>query len=237
MRSTTGLLPFLFLMLTVSVERAVLGQTPVVVPLTNESVQGVEEILGGEHEHVWFVKFYAPWCTHCQNLAPEWDALAQSLSGDHGVHIAEVDVSANEDLGRRFNIQTLPNMKLFVRGRVYDYAGARERVALMNFVKGGAEVWGEGVELTNTLPTLKDALIQWILSYVATFVKILYVAPSVYVPPFAFGMCFGGVATAVLLRRGTGRAHSKKGGHKNQSRIPVLSEQDEEIILSGLKEE
>jgi len=230
---------FLFLALLAGLEGVVLGQSsgsPAIVPLTNESVQSVEAILGGDQK-VWFVKFFAPWCNHCQKLAPEWEALSHKLADDHHrVRIAEVDVSANEAMGRRFNIQTLPNMKLFSKGKVYEYSGARDQEAMAAYVMGGEEAWGNGIELAKSSPKFKDILLTWIISYMGTFTKILFVAPSVFVPPFACGMCFGGIITSMLLRGGP-EARSNGRRRSIQSRKPTLSEHDEEIILSGLKEE
>lgn len=36
----------------------------------------------------WFVKFFAPWCGHCKNLAPTWSEL---FAENESINFAKVD--------------------------------------------------------------------------------------------------------------------------------------------------
>jgi protein disulfide-isomerase A6 len=45
---------------------------------------------------IWFVEFYAPWCGHCKNLEPEWNAAATALKGQ--VKFGKVDATAETEL-------------------------------------------------------------------------------------------------------------------------------------------
>jgi len=45
-----------------------------------------DHIATGQH----FIDFYAPWCSHCKNLEPTWDKLANIFSADITVTIAKV---------------------------------------------------------------------------------------------------------------------------------------------------
>jgi thioredoxin-like negative regulator of GroEL len=56
-------------------------------------------------------------------LEPAWEEVASKLAGE--VNIAKVDVPANQDLGRRFEIKGFPTLKFFSKGKSYTYKGKR----------------------------------------------------------------------------------------------------------------
>jgi len=76
------------------------------------------------------VEFYAPWCGHCKQLAPEYEAAAKQMKKD-GIKavLAKVDVDKYGDLGTRFAIQGFPTLKIFKKGSAepIDYEGARDK--------------------------------------------------------------------------------------------------------------
>lgn len=68
-------------------------------PVSLVNAEGISVNLDGEqlkkiseNRVPWFVKFYAPWCGHCKNLAPTWIEMATQLKGQ--VNVGEVDCVA-----------------------------------------------------------------------------------------------------------------------------------------------
>ncbi|MDD3711148.1 MAG: thioredoxin [Patescibacteria group bacterium] len=79
------------------------------------------------------VDFWAPWCMPCKMMSPILDELAIDLAGK--VKIAKVDTSDanNQELAQKYEIQSIPNMKLFKDGAVIaEFVGMRSKDALKN---------------------------------------------------------------------------------------------------------
>jgi len=76
----------------------------------------------GDH----FIKFYAPWCGHCQKLAPTWDELAGEFAEDSSVKVAKLDCTAAQSVCQEQDVKGYPTLAYFRDGKkVETYRGAR----------------------------------------------------------------------------------------------------------------
>lgn len=86
------------------------------------------------------VDFWAPWCVPCQMMAPILDNLALDMAGKIKVAKVNTEDGDNQDLAMTYEIQSIPNMKLFKGGKVIgEFIGLRNLETLKgeieNFIK------------------------------------------------------------------------------------------------------
>lgn len=88
-----------------------------------------EEVLKSELPVL--VDFWAPWCMPCKMMAPILDELAESLDGKVKITKVDTENPENQPLAMEYQIQSIPNMKLFKGGKVVDeFIGMRSKDAL-----------------------------------------------------------------------------------------------------------
>ncbi len=74
------------------------------------------------------VDFWAPWCGPCRMMAPVLDELSEELAGKAKIAKLDVEDPNHQDLAMQYNIQSIPNMKLFKGGKVAkDFIGFRPK--------------------------------------------------------------------------------------------------------------
>ncbi|CAI4057037.1 hypothetical protein N7582_000760 [Saccharomyces uvarum] len=112
-------------------QEAVAPEDSAVVKLStdsfNEYIQSHDLVLA---------EFFAPWCGHCKNMAPEYVQAAEALA-DKNITLAQIDCTENQELCMEHNIPGFPSLKIFKNSDVnssVDYEGPRTAQAIVQFM-------------------------------------------------------------------------------------------------------
>ncbi|KAL7677263.1 hypothetical protein ACOME3_003500 [Neoechinorhynchus agilis] len=88
---------------------------------------------------MWFVEFFAPWCGHCQRLAPEWKRAASLVAEKTDkARLAAVDATKEHSVTGRYRIQGFPTIKIFGQDNPNvprgDYEGPRSAEGIRDWI-------------------------------------------------------------------------------------------------------
>ncbi|KAK5721195.1 hypothetical protein LTR17_014755 [Elasticomyces elasticus] len=108
-------------------------------PLTAENFQ---RLVTTTHDP-WFVKFYTPWCSHCQALAPNWAGMARQMRGE--LNIGEVNCETEKRLCKDVRVKGYPTLLFFRGGERIEYDGLRGLGDLIAFA-------GKAVAVAEPIP-------------------------------------------------------------------------------------
>ncbi|KAF9336498.1 hypothetical protein BG006_008417 [Podila minutissima] len=110
------------------------------------------------------VEFYAPWCGHCNNLAPVYEELGDAFSHKKDeVLIAKVDADEHRSLGSRYGVSGFPTLKWFpngINGDPEDYSGGRDLHSLASFVTEKSGVRSLIKKVVSSVQVVTDATFE-----------------------------------------------------------------------------
>ncbi|KAI9054909.1 hypothetical protein LZ554_002053 [Drepanopeziza brunnea f. sp. 'monogermtubi'] len=91
----------------------------------------------------WFIKFYAPWCHHCQKMAPTWVQLAKEMEGK--LNVGEVNCDIEARLCKDVRVRGYPTILFFRGGERVEYQGLRGLGDFVSYASKAIDV-GDGVK-------------------------------------------------------------------------------------------
>ncbi|KAJ3553349.1 hypothetical protein NPX13_g10905 [Xylaria arbuscula] len=109
------------------------------VPLTAESFQELVTMT----QEPWFIKFYAPWCHHCQAMAPNWQQMAKEMKGR--LNVGEVNCDVESRLCKDVRLKGYPTILFFKGGERVEYDGLRGFGDLLQYAEKALDIC-EGIK-------------------------------------------------------------------------------------------
>jgi len=125
-----------------------------------------EEQVMESDDAFWLVEFYAPWCGHCKQLAPQYEKVAKNLHGL--VKVGAVNCDEEKQLCGQFGVRGFPTLKLFPVEKTYnpytkksgklpsDYNGPRSAKGMVDTVLSQLPNYVHVVKGENATDFLED---------------------------------------------------------------------------------
>ncbi|KAJ3167779.1 protein disulfide isomerase (PDI) protein [Irineochytrium annulatum] len=148
------LLLLLLSVLSVSQVQALYSSRDAVITATPKNFKDV--VLNTDSAVI--VEFFAPWCGHCKNLAPEYKKAAEKLKGLGKV--VAIDCDDHKELCGQYGVNGFPTLKLFGADKKNpsDYQGARTAKGIVDAVIGKIPNFVKPIGSSEKLKTLEDFL-------------------------------------------------------------------------------
>ncbi|XP_072396376.1 protein disulfide-isomerase tmx3a-like [Diabrotica undecimpunctata] len=81
----------------------------------------------------WLIKFYAPWCGHCQRLEPVWTEVSEALRGISNIRVGRIDCSHYPAIATEFGIRGYPTIKFISSNSDVTFSGDRNKDDIVQF--------------------------------------------------------------------------------------------------------
>lgn len=94
----------------------------------------------------WFIKFYAPWCPHCQRMAPSWKGMAREMKGR--LNVGEVNCDVEKKLCKDMGVRAYPQLSLFRGPDKLVYEGLRGIGDLIDYANRTVDALGAIQDVT-----------------------------------------------------------------------------------------
>jgi putative thioredoxin len=92
------------------------------------------EVIAYSQKSPVIVDFWATWCAPCRVLGPLLEKLTLEAQGNF--RLAKVDVDQNQNLAQRYNVRSIPTVKVFKDGNmVSEFTGALPEPRLREFIQ------------------------------------------------------------------------------------------------------
>jgi putative thioredoxin len=92
-----------------------------------------KEVIEKSKDSYVLVDFWAPWCMPCLMLAPNLEKVAGEFKG---LVFVKVNVDENHKLSSKYEIMSIPSVKLFKDGKVIDeFVGSFPEQGIRDFLK------------------------------------------------------------------------------------------------------
>ena len=109
------------------------------ISFTAESFQNLVTM----SQEPWFIKFFAPWCGHCQAMAPNWVQLGKEMRGK--LNVGEVNCDVEARLCKDVHLRGFPTVLFFRGGERVEYEGLRGLGDFVSYANKAIDI-GDGVK-------------------------------------------------------------------------------------------